>query len=105
MCASSKAQVLQDPNINKQWLEVNKVKSAHEHLASYPDISQRVRFANGFDADAYAEMQSLASQLGKRGLAKKAFPLSKSILMSGEILTSAGFPMQRDKNTLMARRG
>ena len=103
--SKNQATVMADPAISVQWLKANKVEAVHTQMKSYREVSLRLRFLKGFcPATLKFLLTTVASKWGELGLASKPFPVNRSLLMSPEILTSAGFTTIRDKESVPAWR-
>ena len=97
------AQAIQDKAITLVWLKTAKATAQHPHLSNYNEISLRARFLLGFGSKALTDLRRVASNLGRLGYANRPFPLSKSVLLSSEILLATAL-QGKDKDSVPAYR-
>ena len=101
----NKLYVIADNEVTARWLSNNKAEAAHPHLKSYTEISYRARFLKGFCEEAWQYLRGeVASELGRRGLAHKPFPIGTRVLMSADILNAKAFSSAKDKEAVPAWR-
>ena len=101
----NKLNAMNHKDINSKWMIANKVKCQHPHMESLQEMSLRVRFLKGFSPDALAFIRTdICSYCAEAGLSHKPFPLSRHVLLSADILTTAAFAHGKDKEGVPAYR-
>ena len=88
----------------KQAKELKGAQTPHPQMNSYSAIMLRLRFLKGFSAAGITGLQEIFERMGSMGLADRPFPISGSILMSPDILTSAAFTTSAEKDKVPAWR-
>ena len=86
-------------NVTKRWLTDNKVKPAHPQMNSYEALALRHRFVKGFTQAKFL-YKTIFGKMGLLGKAHMPSPLPKAVLLDPAILTSAGFTLQKEKETV-----
>ena len=93
------------PLTAKQIKELKNAQTPHPQLNSYSAVMLRLRFLKGFSADGISGLHELLfERMGLMGLADRPFPISGTILMSPDILTSAAFQTSAEKDKVPAWR-
>ena len=88
---------LSDKKAKRELLEKEKAATPHPQMRTYQDIQARHRFLKGFNPVALERLRTeIADAMGRQGIAKAAFPVSRAVLMDPAILTSAAFSKPRD---------
>ena len=97
--------VMSSSDINHLWLKVNKVTTSHPVLRQYHDVLVRLRFAKGFNPDAFQKLVTdFASEAGRQGLANQESPLTRSLLMDSNLLKSDAFTDSRQAEAVPSYR-
>ena len=82
--------------MNKRFIDDNKIKVEHPEMSPYQRIVQRVRAINGFKE--WPLLHKLAiDELGKRGLAHKACPLTSGLLLDPTSYCSDAFAIKAER--------
>ena len=76
--------------VTKRFLEDKKAKIMHPEMFNYLKVVMRVRAVNGFHEFELIH-QEITEEIGRRGLAHKPYPLTASLLLDPNILTSDAF--------------
>ena len=85
--------------VTKKWLDSQKAAIAHPDMKTYNTVQTRVRAVLGFHE--FEEIhQTITAELGLRGHLHKAFPLTGTLLLDSNILTSDGFVTQAEKQNV-----
>ena len=102
---SKKVAAITSKGITKQWLLAQKVVTMHPQMRSYTELALRHRFIRGFSQAARCLIhERLTQEMGRRGLAHRAHPLSRSLLMDPAILTASAFHSTLEKENVPAWR-
>ena len=94
-----------DKKAKREHLEKEKATTPHPQMRTYQDIQARQRFLKGFDAVALGRLRTeIADAMGRQGIAKAAFPVSRTVLLDPAILTSAAFGKPKELEQVPAWR-
>ena len=94
-----------DKKAKREHLEKEKATTPHPQMRTYQDIQARQRFLKGFDAVALGRLRTeIADVMGRQGIAKAAFPVSRTVLLDPAILTSAAFGKPKELEQVPAWR-
>ena len=100
----SKVASLAKKDIGIRELNKWKAEPMFEDIKNYYGITNRLRFLKGFDPKARDALDNFFSNMGARGVSHRKFPLSNSILLSPDILTSAAFTRGKEQDSVPAWR-
>jgi hypothetical protein len=102
---SKKITAITAKGITKQWLLAQKVGTTHPQMRSYTELALRHRFIRGFSERARCLLHSrITQEMGRRGLAHRAHPLTRSLLMDPAILCANAFHSTQEKDNVPAWR-
>ena len=100
----TKVQALSAKGVTKRWLDDKKAKIEHPEMNTYNKVNLRVRAVLGF-YEYEALHEQITGELGRRGLLHRPFPLTSSLLLDPNILTSAAFSGAEKANVPIWRDG
>ena len=102
---ANKLKAVSAKGVTKQFLMAKKVVLLHPQIRGYSELALRHRFIKGFSESARRALhEKLSVEMGKRGLASKPFPLSRTVLMDAAILTTDAFMTTKEKEEVPAWR-
>lgn len=89
---------LKTTQVTKRFLTDQKMVVPHPVLSTYAGVQSRHRFLKGFFA--VQELHDLADYIGKKGMASRGFPLSRSVLLDNAILLAEAFTAKSEREAV-----